>query len=100
MWAGPWSPTATTSNVPLPPQPPLPDPCESQVVDRHLGLWCGCALLDCCHNEDHGPCMRGRHSHSGSPASGFVHPWEPGDESWRDMSDEWVLRAVRRVPSE
>ena len=62
----------------------LPDPGESQVVARRVGLWCGCPLLDCCHNEDYGPCRdTGVHVHSGSPASGHVYPWEPGDESWR-----------------
>lgn len=63
---------------------PLPDPRESQKVDRHAGMWCGCSLLECCHNEDSGPCVPGRHVHSGSPQSGYLHPWEPGDESWRD----------------
>jgi hypothetical protein len=98
MWPGPWSPTTTASvfNRPIPPQPPPPDPGESQSVDRHLGLWCGCPLIECCHNEDHEPCRQGRHFHSGSPASGYAHPWEPDDESWRDGGDAWVLRAARR----
>lgn len=74
----------------VPPPPPLPDPGESQVVDRHAGMWCGCRLLDCCHNElpetvwnhgSHGPCLD-----SGSPASGYLYPWEPGDDSWREYA--------------
>jgi hypothetical protein len=24
----------------------------SAVPGRHLGMWCGCLLLECCHNED------------------------------------------------
>ena len=72
--------------VPLP--PPLPDPTQSQAVERHAGMWCGCPLLDCSHNELAG--MRwnggqhGRHVESGSPQSGYLYPWEPGDESWRE----------------
>jgi hypothetical protein len=70
------------------PPPPLPD--RSQQLDRHAGMWCGCPLLDCCHSEmpgdgyaftHHGT---GSHIDSGSPQSGYLHPWEPGDESWRD----------------
>lgn len=64
-------------------------------IDRYLGLWCGCSLIECCHNEDtdqgdrwridYGPqACSGRHHHSGSPLSGYTQPWEPGDESWRD----------------
>jgi hypothetical protein len=88
MWPGPFSPTAGTyGNYPLPPQPPRPDPCESQDVDRHLGLFCMCPLIDCCHNEDQDPCRsRGTHAHSGSPVSGYTQPWEPDDESWRYAS--------------
>jgi hypothetical protein len=88
MWPGSFSPTAGPyGNYPLPPQPPLPDPCESQDVDRRLGLFCMCLLLDCCHDEDQEPCpSRGTHAHSGSPASGYLHPWEPGDESWREVN--------------
>jgi hypothetical protein len=70
----------------VPPLPEPPDPGESQTAERHLGMWCGCRLLDCCHNElgiDHGP---GMHVDSGSPASGYLYPWEPGDESWRDIA--------------
>jgi len=99
MWHGPLSPSTATANTnyPPPPAPPLPDPRESQAVDRHLGMWCGCRLLDCCHNEDQDPCPdQGRHAHSGNPATGYMHPWEPGDESWRDMSDAEVLLGVAR----
>lgn len=53
-------------------------------------MWCGCPLLDCCHNEmpeDNyafkGGFHAGHHVDSGSPASGYLYPWEPGDESWR-----------------
>jgi hypothetical protein len=70
------------------PPPPLPD--RSQQLDRHAGMWCACPLLDCCHSEmpgdgyaftHHGT---GSHIDSGSPQSGYLYPWEPGDESWRD----------------
>jgi hypothetical protein len=89
MWPGPLSPTSTAGpygNFPLPPRPPLPDPRESQVVDRRLGMWCSCPLIDCCHNEDQDPCPSGSrpHVHSGSPVSGYTRPWEPGDDSWKD----------------
>ena len=73
-------------------------------VDRHIGLYCGCFLIECCHNEDTDQggrwrvsaadhdCRTGRgHHHSGNPATGFVHPWEPGDESWRDMDPITML---------
>jgi hypothetical protein len=65
------------------------------MVDRHLNLWCGCPLIECCHNEDTDQgnrwrvvtagdgCGNGPHAHSGSPASGYTRPWEPDDESWR-----------------
>lgn len=62
--------------------------------ERHTGLWCGCLLLECCHNEDtdegdrwragRDSCGSGQHVHSGSAVSGGTQPWEPGDESWRD----------------
>lgn len=89
MWPGPYSQsTATTgTNYPLPPAPPEPD--RSQDVNRHLGMWCGCMLLDCCHHElpEDGYVFihqgSGRHADSGSPQSGYLLPWEPGDESWR-----------------
>jgi hypothetical protein len=82
--------TATVgANDPLPPAPPQAD--LSQQVARHLGMHCLCPLLDCCHNEmpeDNyafkGGFHAGHHMDSGSPASGYVYPWEPGDESWRD----------------
>jgi hypothetical protein len=67
----------------------LPMPDQSQKLDRHLDMWCGCPLLDCCHNEfpEDGftfrLCSKGRHYDSGSPASGYLLPWAPDDESWR-----------------
>lgn len=81
MWPGPFSTTATIgANLPQPAQPPLPDPGDSQEVDRHLGLWCGCFLIDCCHNEDQPPCSAsGPHHHSGTFASGFLYPGEMTD---------------------
>jgi hypothetical protein len=82
------------------PSPPLPDPGESQEVERRAGMWCGCPLLDCCHNEDYPAgfnCGNGvtwdGHVHSGSPQSGYLYPWEPGDESWRDGGLQWQARA-------
>lgn len=45
-------------------------------VDRHIGLRCGCPLLDCCHNEGMPSCgARGHHVDSGSPPSGYLYPW-------------------------
>jgi hypothetical protein len=50
-------------------------------------------LLDCCHHElpDDGfqflHRRSGRHIDSGSPQSGYLLPWEPGDESWRMDAD-------------
>ena len=74
------------------PLPPLAK--DLPAVERHLGMWCGCLLLDCCHNEDRHPHGHGRHVDSGDPRSGYLYPWEPGDESWRE---EWPLPfAVRR----
>lgn len=63
-------------------------------VDRRLGQWCGCSLIECCHNEDTdegdrwrvpggSPSCRGAHHHGGSPVSGHTQPWERSDESWR-----------------
>ena len=64
-------------------------------VDRHLGLLCICLLLDCCHDEDQGPCRSlGTHAHSGSPASGYLYPWEPGDELWRNLDVVDVLATL------
>ena len=44
-------------------------------VDRHLGMWCGCSLLDCCHDENGRTfnCgrSRDRHVHSGRVAATF-----------------------------
>jgi hypothetical protein len=72
----------------VPPPPPEPDPGESQAVDRHLGMWCGCPLLDCCHNEDQPPCSTyGRHVESGSPASGYLYRWTP--EQWDAEQRYW-----------
>jgi hypothetical protein len=68
---------------------------RAELVDRHLGMWCCCPLIECCHNEDTDQggrwrvgtdplaCGYGVHAHSGSPVSGYTQPWEPGDESWR-----------------
>ncbi len=72
-----------------------------QGCSRHIGLWCGCPLIECCHNEDTGEgerwrvvrdplcCGYGAHVHSGSPVSGFTQPWEPGDEPWRETGQTW-----------
>lgn len=55
-----------------------------RLVDRHLGIQCSCALIECCHNEDHPPCgSRGIHVHSGSPASGCTRPW-----TWEEYDAE------------
>lgn len=100
MCASPWcrnpaTCTAFYNNFPLPPAPARPD--RSQVVDRHAGMWCGCMLLDCCHNEmpedncEFRRCTWGRHVDSGSPQSGYLWPWEPGDESWRDTDPLFAL---------
>lgn len=59
------------------PAPPLPK--DLPRIDRHVGLWCGCPLLDCCHNEDQYPHRGGRHIDSGSPESGYLYPWPPED---------------------
>jgi hypothetical protein len=88
------------------PAPEPPRPCTPQTVDRHLGLWCHCPLIECCHNEDTDEGDRWRvtpgvlgcgsrvHTHSGSPVSGWTQPWEPGDESWRDDPRPWAVRRV------
>lgn len=68
------------------PLPPFPPPLKDQLrVERHLGMYCGCPLLGCCHNEDYElgfNCGRltQRHFHSGSPESGYLLPWPPRDE--------------------
>jgi hypothetical protein len=49
-------------------------PKDGPTADRHLGLWCGCPLLECCHNEDQFE-HRGRHIDLGSPRSGYLLPW-------------------------
>jgi hypothetical protein len=102
-WAigNPWpSGTATYSNFPL---PVVPEADLSQQVARHLGMHCICYLLDCCHNEMPGDNYAfrhhssGHHMDSGSPASGYLYPWEPGDESWRDsLTDLSAVTAAKR----
>ena len=89
--------TASYSNFPLPPRQPEPD--RSQDVSRRTGLLCLCSLLDCCHDErperNYSPSPGHEHVHmcSGSPQSGYLYPWEPGDESWRD---DWSLPFAAR----
>lgn len=88
--------TASYSNFPL---PPVPQADLSQQVARHLGMHCICALIDCCHNEmpednyAFRHCSSGHHMDSGSPASGFLYPWEPGDDSWRDGAGLAMFRS-------
>jgi hypothetical protein len=93
MWPGPYSSSSTATvgaNWPLPPRPPEAD--LSQQVARHLGMVCLCSLIDCCHQEmpednyAFRHCSSGVHVDSGSPASGFLYPWEPEDESWREYA--------------
>ena len=64
-------------------------------------MWCGCMLLDCCHHEtpEDGYVFprhqsSGTHADSGSPQSGYLLPWEPGDESWRFDSLPPSVRGV------
>jgi hypothetical protein len=88
-----------------PPEPPRQG--TPQTVDRHLGMWCCCGLLECCHNEDTDEGDRWRvtptvlgcgsrvHAHSGSPVSGWTQPWEDGDNSWR--GDAQLAALARRV---
>jgi len=53
-------------------------------------MHCICRLLDCCHSEfpEDGYQFRhqdsGHHMDWGNPQSGYLHPWEPGDEPWRE----------------
>jgi hypothetical protein len=63
------------------------------LVNRHLGMYCCCPLLDCCHNEQDGETwncghLDSVHVHSGSPASGYLWPWA-GEEygAWRRYLD-------------
>ena len=83
-------------------EPPPPPPDRSQILDRHLGITCFCPLLDCCHNElpedgfaFAGGHHTGHHADSGSPQSGYLYPWELGDESWReaDLLRAFVIRS-------
>lgn len=71
---------------------------DSTGLDRHLGLYCFCPLIECCHNEDTdegdrwrlsaATCSPRRHMDSGSPLSGYTQPWEPGDESWQEQCSQ------------
>jgi hypothetical protein len=66
--------------VPVLPQPEAPEPGQSQKVARHLGMFCGCPLIDCGHNEDRadfesGSQDRDRTMWSGAPESGYLYPW-------------------------
>jgi hypothetical protein len=69
-------------------------------VDRHLGMYCCCGLLDCCHDEtgdwDAFNCGHGRtvHVHSGSPASGYLYPWA------QEEYDAWQRYLNRPDPGE
>ncbi len=61
-------------------------------VDRHLGMLCVCALLECCHNEQEREfnCGRGPevHVHSGNPWTGHLYPWTPEEyDAWRRYWD-------------
>lgn len=70
--------------VPVLAAPGPPDPTQSQEADRHLGMWCGCLLLDCSHNElpgvDWNLGQHGRQIESGSPRSNGLYPYEPDEE--------------------
>src|SRR5260221_194731 len=87
----------------IPPVPAPPD--RSQELERHLGMHCICLLIDCCHNEmpedgcafTHG--YNGHHMDSGTPASGYLYPWEPGDESWRTALGPVMGGSARRAPA-
>ena len=72
-------------------------------IERHAGMHCICHLIDCCHSEmpedgysfrDHG----GHHMDSGSPQSGYLYPWEPGDESWREQNEPPFARDLNSSP--
>ena len=60
-------------------------------VDRHLGMYCCCPLLDCCHNERDGEPFgcgrRGGHVESGNPATGYLWPWT--DEEYDAQQRYW-----------
>lgn len=91
MCASPWCMTPATctasyGNFPVAIQPP-PDPFTSQAVRRHLGMYCGCDLIECIHNEDDPWFADGRRDNdrghwSGSPASNYRYPWPKGDAWW------------------
>jgi hypothetical protein len=80
-------------------------------VDRRLGIWCHCSLLDCCHNEgiDRFNCGSSRHdghAHSGNPASGYLHPWtqeeyDTQQRYWnRPDPDDYPEGSLQRLVSE
>lgn len=60
-------------------------------VDRRLGMYCSCPLLDCCHNERDGESFgcgrRGGHAESGNPATGYLWPWT--DEEYNAQQRYW-----------
>jgi hypothetical protein len=65
-------------------------------VSRRLGIWCHCALLGCCHNEDAdrfncGNSQHDGHAHSGNPATGYLYPWTQEEydaqQRYRDRPD-------------
>jgi hypothetical protein len=92
--------STATVGANLPPAPAPPQADLSQQAARHLGMFCMCSLIDCCHHEMPEDNYAFRHSSngvhvdSGSPASGYRYPWEPGDESWRDAAPPFPARAV------
>ena len=66
----------------------MDEEASSQAVERHLGMWCGCTLLNCCHDESGRAfnCGSGwdRHVHSGNPWTGYLYPWSPAEwETWK-----------------
>ncbi len=94
--ASPATCTASYGNFPV---RYVPEPDRSQEVQRHDGMRCICLLLDCCHHEHpednylFSHRSSGHHMDSGSPRSGYLYPWEPGDESWREESGLGALLA-------
>jgi hypothetical protein len=91
MWPLPWGQSTATIGANDPPRTYVAPYLPAGPVNRHLGMHCICALIDCCHNEmpEDGYAFKGgfhagHHMDSGSPASGYLYPWEPGDEPWRD----------------
>lgn len=79
-------------------------------ADRHLGMYCCCGLLDCCHDEngDAFNCGRGRtvHVHSGNPATGYLYPWtqeeyDAQQRYWnRPDPDEYPEGSLERLVTE